>query len=325
MDEHATQQAEHTDSVATLEQEQPPIRRRLGRGLNALLGGSSEEAAAPRSHDAPDPHSIAIELIERNPFQPRRDFDKESLDELTESIKQHGLLQPVLVRPNNGRYQLIAGERRLLASKQAGLEAIPCRVLELEDKSVCEAALEENLKRKDLHVLEKAQAFKDYLERFGSSIEDLAKQLSLNRSTVSNFLRLLDLPEQVRKALAADKITNGHARALLTLPEDQQISLCKKIQSEHLSVRRTEELVRELQQDAGEQPATIPFDPAHAEHSHDNSHMTSHVQSLQEQLCSHLGARVEIKLKGKDAGRVVIHFDSNDQFERILGQLRRAA
>src|SRR5579872_2711230 len=171
------------------------VRRRLGRGLSALLGGApagdataAETAAglAPSGAKAigHDAGQIHVELIERNPYQPRKEFDAETLAELTESIRQHGILQPLLVRPCGAQYQLIAGERRLLAARQAGLETVPCRVLELEDRAMCEAALEENLKRKDLNVLEKAQAFQEYMNRFGASIDDLAKQLSMNRSSV---------------------------------------------------------------------------------------------------------------------------------------------
>ena len=323
MEDHATP----NHDAPTAEQGQAPARRRLGRGLNALLGGGEDEAR-PKPAAAPaadlDPSAIAVELIERNPFQPRKDFDKEALAELAESIKAHGVLQSLLVRPHGGKYQLIAGERRLMAAKQAGLDHVPCRVLELDDKQVYEAAVEENLKRKDLNVLEKARAFKDYLDRFGGSIEDLAGRLSMSRSTLSNFLRLLELPEPVKKALGADKITNGHARALLTLREEDQVALCKRIQSEELSVRRTEELVRELQQTPAdaEHPATIPFDQGKAGKT--NPHMTPHVESLQDQLRGLLQARVEIKLKAKDKGRVVIEFDSNDQFEHIVRCLRRA-
>lgn len=312
-----------------------PVRRRLGRGLSALLGGGDEGSAVggealerqiEASADKPDPNLISVELIDRNPFQPRKDFDDETLKELTDSIRQHGVLQPILVRPHGSEYQLIAGERRWLAAKQAGLEMIPCRVLELEDQSVFEVAIEENLKRKDLNVLEKAQAFQDYIARFGSTIDQLAKKLSLNRSTVSNFLRLLELPDNVKKALRADKITNGHARALLPLPEEQQVALCRKIQSEQLSVRKVEEMVREILQ-TPEETATIPFptDGSAPPADQPAEGTTNHVLSLQEQLRDHFGVKVEIKVKGKDAGKIILHFTNNDEFERIVRQIRRAA
>lgn len=304
--------------------------RRLGRGLNALLGGGDDDAsgADDPQHEAAcgvEIGHIHIELIERNPFQPRKDFDEEGIAELAESIKQHGVLQPLLVRPHNGSYQLIAGERRMLASKKAGFETVPCRVLQLEDKQVCAVAIEENLKRKDLNVLEKAQAFKEYLDRFESTIEELAATLSLNRSTVSNFIRLLDLAEPVKQAIRNDKISAGHARALLTLSHDEQVELCKKATKENLSVRAVEQAVREMQG-----RATVPFPSAEGEQAPapqeaSDPNVTNHILSIAQQLRDQLGAKVEIKLRGKDKGRIVIDFDTNDEFERIVRHLRAAA
>ncbi len=307
---------------------QVQIRKRLGRGLNALLGSDDEPTLVTTpdndspNHSSGELRQIPINVIERNPFQPRTEFDDATLKELGDSIQQHGVLQPLLVRSlPNGGWQLIAGERRLMASKQAGLATVPCRVLALEDQQVSEVALEENLKRKDLNVLEKAQAFSDYLQRFGRSIEDLAKQLSLDRSTVSNMLRLLELPDAVKQSLRANKISAGHARALLPLDEAQQIALCLRIESESLSVRATETAVRELLAVAPNDE-TVPFDAAK---SKSKTPPTQHVLSLQGQLRDLLGVPVEIKLKGKESGQLVITFRSNDDFERVLRVLRRAA
>src|SRR5580704_1919315 len=248
------------------------VRRRLGRGLSALLGSGAGESVGSTSavpaafesrQDVADSNQVHVELIERNPFQPRKDFETEALDELVDSIRQHGVLQPLLVRPCGGQYQLIAGERRLMAAKKAGLETVPCRVLELEDQAMCEAALEENLKRRDLNVLEKAQAFKDYMERFAASIDDVAKQLSMSRSSVCNFLRLLDLTDFVKEALLAERVSFGHARAILSLSPDDQIALCQRIEKESLSVRETEAAVRDILKDQQEpQAETIPFSAA---------------------------------------------------------------
>ena len=167
MDGQLTPTVESQDSA----QDKGAMRRRLGRGLNALLGGAaSDSSLSPPPGEEGAVHAtdeVSVELIERNPFQPRREFDKDAILELAESMITHGVLQPLLVRPHNGGYQLIAGERRWLAAKEAGMETVPCRVLELEDKSVCEVALVENVQRKDLGDLEKAQAFQDYLDRFG--------------------------------------------------------------------------------------------------------------------------------------------------------------
>ncbi len=296
-----------------------PSRRRLGRGLNALLGNGSYGDDAPTTTS--DSSEVHVDLIDRNPFQPRQDFDSESLNELVDSVRQHGVLQPILVRPVGDGYQLIAGERRLIAAKKAGLELVPCRVLQLSDQQVCEVSLEENLKRQDLNVLEKAKAFQEYLNRFQCPIEELGRRLSLDRSTVSNMLRLLELPEAIQARVRGNQLSAGHARALLSLSEADQLSLAEKIEAGHWSVRKTEEAVRALQQ-TGE--ATIPFPGAETAASK-KTELTNHLVSLQDQLKDLLGTKVEIKLKGKEAGRIVIEFTTNDDFERILGQLRRAA
>ena len=309
--------------------ERVQIRRRLGRGLNALLGDdvvATDMPISTGSGEPPAPHGelrqITVNAIERNPYQPRTEFEASSLRELSDSIQQHGVLQPLLVRAlPNGGWQLIAGERRLMAAKQAGLATVPCRVLELEEQQVCEVALEENLKRKDLNVLEKAQAFANYLQQFGRTIEELSKQLSLDRSTVSNLLRLLDLAEPVKQSLRSEKISGGHARTLLSLPTEQQIALCQRIETESLSVRATEAAVRELLAESRSSEETVAFDPQHKA----KPTATQHVLSLQGQLRDLLGVPVEIKLRGKESGQIVITFGSNDDFERVLRVLRRAA
>ncbi len=307
------------------ENEQDEPKRRLGRGINVLLGAGSkiDQVENTGSDGDKDLLMIDVNLIDRNPFQPRQEFGKEALDELVSSIKKHGIIQPLAVRREGDHYQLIAGERRLLASKQAGLESVPCQVREMDDKQTCEVAIEENMKRKDLNVLEKAEAFHKYIQEFNSSVEELANQLSLNRSTVTNYLRLLELPEPVKQALLADKITNGHARALLSLSEAFQISVCDRIQKESLSVRKAEEIVRQILNPKPE-PETIPFSN---KKSGDNNEpeVSNHVLSVQQQLQDLLGAKVEIKIKKENSGQIVIHFDSNDQFEGLLTQIRKAA
>lgn len=315
--------------------DKPRLKRRLGRGLNALLGSSdaepqespetpspAPEAAAPEAAAPASPAAdeISVELIERNPFQPRREFDAEAINELADSIRKHGVLQPLLVRSVGDSYQLVAGERRWRAAQQIGLENIPCRVVELEDNQVCEAAIEENLKRQDLNVLEKAEAFHDYLERFGGTVEELARRLTMNRSTVSNMMRLLELPEHVQDAVRQDRISGGHARALLPLPAEAQMELTRQIEEQNLSVRKTEEAVRAFLKSgpAADSSPSTPTPAAKPEPS-------SHVISLQDQLRESLAARIDIRLKKKESGQIVIHFGSNDDFERIVGQLRKAA
>lgn len=311
---------------------QSPFKRRLGRGLTALLGSSSDEAGESRNYSGPPtipitaapPSSddVAMELIERNPYQPRRDFDQAAIDELADSIRRHGILQPLLVRQRpNGEtgYQLVAGERRWRAAQQVGLETIPCRVLDFQDQQVAEAALEENLKRQDLNALEKAQAFRDYLERFGGTIEELGRQLSLNRATVSNMMRLLELPADVQALVRQEKISAGHAKAILPLSESQQLELARQIEADQLSVRRTEEIVREiLKSGTAALPTAQPDQPAV------KPGLSTHVLSLQEHLRQHLGAKVDIRVKKNESGQIVISFTNNDDFERIVGQLRKA-
>ncbi len=313
---------EDQQTVPLSDTEQPRLKSRLGRGLNALLGSSSEDEGQPRVAirlHAPEQDEISVELIERNPFQPRREFDQRAIDELAESIRKHGILQPLLVRPKGDGYQLIAGERRWRACQQVGMETIPCRVVVLEDQQVCEAAIEENLKRQDLNVVEKAQAFKEYLQNFGGTIEDLARQLSMNRSTISNMLRLLELPDVVQDAVRQDRISGGHARALLALTPDAQVELAKQVEDQQLSVRKTEEAVRAiLKSSNGVVDASVVTG------SSAKPELTPHALGLQDYLRQHYAAKVEIKLKKSDVGQIVIHFTSNDDFERIIGQLRHA-
>lgn len=308
-----------TPTVDQLTSDKPKLKRRLGRGLNALLGNPDAESDAPVTLASPAADEISVELIDRNPFQPRREFDSASIDELAESIRKHGVLQPLLVRAIDDGYQLVAGERRWRAAQQVGLENIPCRVVELEDNQVCEAAIEENLKRQDLNVLEKAEAFRDYLERFGGTVEELARRLSMNRSTVSNLLRLLELPDHVQAAVRQDRISGGHARALLPLPPDAQMELTQQIEEQSLSVRKAEEAVRRILK-SRTSPAETDTAPAAVK-----PEPSSHVISLQDQLRESLAARIDIRLKKKESGQIVIHFGSNDDFERIVGQLRKAA
>lgn len=320
-----------------LPQEPLQPRRRLGRGLDALLGGGGEAPLAEeplQRLDEPDPLDVPIDRIDRNPFQPRVDFDPETLEELSQSIAQRGVMQPVLVRRHGSGYQLIAGERRLQAARKAGLTTIPVRILAMEDRDVAEAALEENLQRDDLNAIERALAFQSCLERFGGTIEELASRLSMRRSTISNFLRLLELPEPVREAVRHGRISPGHARALLPLQFDAglQESLCAGIEKGNLTVRQTEDRVREiLNSREGEvdpridEPAdTLSLEDA-ARQRAQNEPLTNHLKSLADQLSQALEAKVEFKLRGKERGRVVIHFDSNDQFERIVKRLRPAA
>lgn len=333
MDEHAQPTVEFPQQPDQPHDQMPDglsaPRRRLGRGLSSLLGGLAEPAILEEGQapEAPIGEFALIEeaAISRNPFQPRKDFAEDSLAEMVTSISQHGILQPLLVRAVDGAFQLIAGERRLLAARRAGLAKVPCRVIELDDKGVCEVAIIENVQRADLSDLEKAQAFQDYLDKFGGTIEELAAKLGKNRSTVSNCLRLLELPDFVKISLGSGRITAGHARALLPLDEEaDQIVMCRRIESEKLSVRQTEDEIRQKLHatDAGD---TIPFQSGDSKVKSASVPISNHVLELQQQLRELLGAKVEIRLKGRDSGKLVIHFSSNDEFERIVGFLRKAS
>jgi ParB family chromosome partitioning protein len=302
-------------------------RRRLGRGISSLLGGLADGPALVPEGLATDADGGDFALIDegaivRNPYQPRKEFDEQALSEMVESIVQHGILQPLLVRTFEGSYQLIAGERRLLAARKAGLAKVPCRVIELDDKGVCEVAIIENVQRADLNDLEKAQAFQDYLGKFASTIEELASRLGKNRSTVSNCLRLLELPDFVKIALQNGRISAGHARALLPLDEEaDQVAMCQKIESEKLNVRETEEAIRQKLREAD----TIPFEGGDGKARSAPAPLSNHIRDMQQQLREVLGAQVDIRLKGKESGRLIVHFSSNDEFERIVGFLRKAS
>ena len=334
---------------------QDGARRRLGRGLSSLLGGGTPEPTLATPQETGELRHIAIDQISRNPWQPRKEFDAESLGELASSIKEHGLLQPVLLREIDGGFQLVAGERRWRACQQAGLTAIPARIVDVIDKTACEFALEENLKRKDLSDLEKAQAFRDYIQAFECSIEELGKQLSMSRSAVSNLIRLLDLTEPVQNALRAGRISTGHARALLPLDAAGQLEVCGRIAVESLNVRQTEKVVRQLlgrEQTSTEEVAETSAQPTTAElygpfplsdsteaegDSFDDGSQTlsiqqaqlefktNHVRDLETQLRNIYGTPVEIRMTGKESGQIVLPFASNAEFERILWLARERA
>ncbi len=214
----------------------------LGRGLDALFGNQSVTAD--------DSQSICLlrpDQIVRSPWQPRQHFDADALEALAASIRKHGILEPVIVRPVNGSYEIIAGERRFQAAIKAGLAEIPVTVRKIDDRTTVEIALSENLEREDLSPIEIAQSFSAYLQTFGSTQEELAQRLGKDRSTVANLIRLLDLPSSVQKAVTTRAISAGHARALLPLKDERRINaVLVEIIQKQLSVRQTEALVRRL-------------------------------------------------------------------------------
>jgi ParB family chromosome partitioning protein len=289
-------------------------KRRLGRGLDALLAssGNGPHVATAASGGVHEQTRIAVDRIDHNPYQPRKAFDDDDLASLSDSIRTHGILQPLVVRPVGDRYQLVAGERRLRAAQAAGFGEVPVHVVDFNDQQILEAALVENIQRTDLNPLEKAQGFHDYLQRFSMTHEQLATRLGLDRSTVTNLVRLLELPPEVQSAVRVGQITAGHARALLAVSDPQrQLVLCKEIIARGHSVRATEALVKEQKSE----PAAATTRPA--------PEKTSHLQSIEDELRQTLATRVDIRLRGKEKGQFVLAFESNDDFERLLEVLRR--
>jgi ParB family transcriptional regulator, chromosome partitioning protein len=295
---------------------------RLGRGLSALLrtmptgGDGADEIGGNRL-------LLAVENIRHNPFQPRKNFDDEEIAHLSESIKNHGVLQPLVVRQVGEEFQLIAGERRLRAAQKAGLAKVPVHVVDFNDQQVLEAALVENIQRSDLNPIEKAQGFKDYIDRYRVTQEALAARLGMDRTTVSNLVNLLNLPPEVQDAVRLQQLSLGHAKILKGLADPQkQVVLCKEVIMKALSVKALEAMIKQLKAEAVEAradsvPVAMPAEPV------EPAEKTAHVQSIEDELRHKLAMRIDIRIKGKDRGQIVIGFESNDDFERVIETLRR--
>lgn len=277
-------------------------RKALGRGLNALIHTTEEIPASGLEQ-------VAVDQIDPNPFQPRKEIPAESLKELANSIRASGLVQPVLVRPVNGRYQLVAGERRWRAAQLAGLERIPAVVREASDREALEFALTENLLREDLNPLEVAHACQALLEKYGLRHEEIADRLGLDRSTVTNTLRLLRLPPAIQEMIANGEISSGHARALLGLDsEAAQIKLAKLIVKQGLSVRQIEMALRGLKPEA-KKSAAPGLDP--------------NTRAAVLELERTLGTRVKI-VGTEKRGRIEIRYFSAEDLSRIYDWITRA-
>ncbi len=270
-------------------------------------------AASGGQHDASALH-LSVDLIDPNPFQPRRDFNAEEIASLAESLKRHEQLQPILVRRIGDRYQLISGERRLRATIHAGRPTVRAEVREADDRLVAELAIVENMERKDLNPVEKAMSFKRYIDQHQCRQEALASRLGLDRSTVANLMRLLELPQQILDWIVSGELTAGHARALLPIgDEDVQLRLARQIQDEGWSVRKTETDVSEMlrsERDA-ETGAAI------GGKVRQKRTVTAHIDALQTELRHQLGTKVEIRQTSKGKGKITIHFTSADEFDRI--------
>jgi ParB family chromosome partitioning protein len=281
-------------------------RKALGRGLNALLQ-TVESTTSGLEH-------VRLDLIDPNPSQPRRDFPEDSLAELADSIRASGVVQPILLRrsaPAAGRYQLVVGERRWRAARMAGLETVPAMIRELTDQDALELALTENLLRQDLNPLEVARAYQALQETYHLSHEEVAERLGINRSSVTNTLRLLRLPAAVQEMLSKDEITYGHARALLGLDsEAAQVQLASRIARQGLSVRDVENLVasRGVKPEAQKAGSNPPIDP--------------NVRAAALELERTLGTRVKILGDGR-RGRIEISYFSAQDLNRIYDMIVR--
>ncbi len=286
-------------------------KRGLGRGLDALLGvghGERQGAEAPAGGVA----TLPVDLIQRGRFQPRRDFNADSLRELADSIRAQGVVQPVVVRPlGEGRYELIAGERRWRAAQMAELHEIPAVVRDVPDQAAMAMGLIENIQRDDLNPLEEATALQRLLDEFGLTHQEIAQAVGKSRATVSNLLRLLELNEDVKAALESRQLEMGHARALLGLRGAPQSEAARVVVHRGLSVRETEALVRRLLEQV-EKPEAARRD----------TRLDPDIRRLQDNLCERLGARVEIRHAKTGKGQLVITYGSLDELDGILDRIQ---
>lgn len=323
--------------------------RRLGKGLAALLGTPLDDHGNPLPEQAGNPSASAsdrsamspsesqsevanasapaarqlLELsvaeIDNNPFQPRRQFNPEEIASLAASLKEHEQLQPVLVRQVGRRYQLISGERRLRAAIHAGMSTVRAEVRDADDRLVAELAIVENLQRKDLNAIEKAMSFRRYIEQHGCTQDELGQRLKIDRSTIANFMRLLELPEKILTSIQEGRLSAGHGRALLPIGDEaEQVKLAETIIVEGWSVRAVETYVNEKlkAEEAREMGVYHPPSASTARRS-----VTPQIEALQQELKHQLGTKVEIRQAARGRGKITIHFHSPEEFERLRALL----
>ena len=282
-----------------------------GRGLDALIDTHSEVKTEGSSNLS----EIDIAQIEPNPNQPRREFDQEALQELANSIRELGIIQPITLRKaESGKYQIIAGERRWRASQLAGLNKIPAYIVTVEDQGVMEMALVENIQREDLNAIEIALAYQHLAETSGMTQAKISERVGKSRAAVTNYLRLLKLPAQVQIALKNHEIEMGHARALLALDSPtQQIKLFKEVEQSHLSVRQVEEMVQRLK--SGDDVKTVKGKIA------SKAQLPEEFNVLKERLTQFFQTKVQMTCSPKGKGKISIQFDNEEQLERIMNAL----
>lgn len=281
-------------------------QRNVPTNGTATVGGSAD-GGRPKDGDIID---LSVYDVEDNPFQPRREFREDELASLAESLKEHNILQPILVRVVDGRYQLISGERRLRAAIKANWQTIPARIRTADDRLVSELAIVENLQRKDLNAIEKALSFRRYIDEHHCTQDDLAGRLKIDRSTIANLMRLLELPTRVRSAVSEGTISAGHARALLSLGDEQtQMSFTDRIIADGISVRGTERMVADHLSGNRLAAASLATTTRRT--------TSSHVRQLETEMKMALGTKVQIKQGTREKGQIVIHYANGEEFERI--------
>jgi ParB family transcriptional regulator, chromosome partitioning protein len=292
-------------------------KRGLGRGLDALLGAGAQtrdstpsDAVSEGAHQQQILKEIPVDLVQRGKYQPRRDIDPESLQELADSIRAQGIMQPIVVRPLADRkYEIIAGERRWRAAQLAGLDHVPAVIRDVSDESAIAMALIENIQREDLNPIEEAIALQRLQQEFQLTQQEVADAVGKSRSTVTNLLRLMSLQNDVRLLLERGDLEMGHARALLGLEGMTQSQAARTVVGKGLSVRQTEALVRGLlARQAVPEPAELSLDP--------------NIRQLQDDLSQKLGARVQIQHGAKGKGKLVLNYNSLDELDGILSHIR---
>ncbi|NSW45852.1 MAG: ParB/RepB/Spo0J family partition protein [Bacteroidales bacterium] len=276
----------------------------LGRGLGALISDAETKPAAVSE--------IPIEYIEPNPFQPRTEFNEDALQELCESIKQLGVIQPITVRKiNENKYQLISGERRYRASKMAGLDTIPAYVREANDQEMLEMALVENIHRQDLDPIEIAISYQRLIDECQLTQEQLSERVGKNRSTVANFLRLLKLSPEIQAGLRQGKISVGHARALINIDDEEtQKMIYHQILRYDFSVRKVEDIVRELNLSEKSSTKTII-----------HYKRTKELKNIRENIAQNLSCKVDLKKTSEGSGKIILHFENEVEFEHLINVL----
>lgn len=281
-------------------------KRRLGRGLDALIPAATKQSMV---------ESVPIDQIDPNPRQPRRDFDMDALAGLAQSIKEHGVVQPLLVRRSGERYELVAGERRLRAAEMAGLTEVSVVVGEFDDRQAMEICLIENLQREDLNPIEEALAIQRLRSEFGLTQDELSSRLGKSRPAIANSLRLLSLEDEIQESVSRETITAGHARALLSIEDrDRRLKLFRDVVERGLSVRQTEELVKQIL--AGEETANVSRETKLKPVKDPN------IAQVEDALRRILGTKVEIRDK-RGRGRIQIEYYSLDDLDRILEVLQK--